>query len=214
LVLVLVLLFLPWVAACAPTAKAPSTSVAPPGPAPATFADDARPLPRYHSKRLALSLPLPDAPTWRIDDGSRAELVASHAPTRSRVVVAVLRADGLVGRSQCEELARRRHLVPAGDLRTVEDTVAVTQDTFDTRIWVAVEPGRGPARPLVGHVMAFGGFLRKCYVFDFSTEVDGAADEPVLSDRLAFARARILGGMRLDPFGDVPREPPSGAGGP
>lgn len=210
----LFLLFLWWSAACAPTAKAPSTSVAPPKPAPTTFADDARPLPRHHSKRLALSLPLPDGPTWRIDDHSRAELVATHAPTRSRVLVAVFRADELVGRSQCERLARERHLVPAGDLQTIEDTVAMTQETFDTRIWVAVEPGSGPGRPLVGHVMAFGGFLRKCYVFDFSTEVDGAAEESVLSDRLAFARARILGGMQLDPFGGVPGGSPAGADGP
>lgn len=208
------LLLLAGLVGCAPAAKAPATSVAPPRPAPATFADDARALPRYHSDRLGLSLPLPDGPTWRIDDHSRAELVATHAPTHSRVVVAVFRADELVGRSQCEELARERHLVPGGDLQTIEDTVAVTQDTFDTRIWVAVDPGSGPGRPLVGHVMAFGGFLRKCYVFDFSSEVGGAAEESVLSDRLAFARARILGGMQLDPFGGVPRGLPAGADGP
>jgi hypothetical protein len=202
------------VTGCAPTAKAPATAVAPPRPAPAAFADDARRLPRYHSKRLELSLPLPDGPTWRIDDHSRAELVATHAPTRSRVVVAVFRADELVGRQQCERLARERHLVPIGDLQTIEDTAAVTQDTFDTRIWVAVEPGNGPGRPLVGHVMAFGGFLRKCYVFDFSSEVDDSAQESVLSDRLAFARARILGGLELDPFGGAPRALPSGADGP
>jgi hypothetical protein len=58
--------------------------------------------------------------------------------------------------------------------------------------------------------MAFGGFLRKCFVFDFSTEVDGAADEPILSARLAYARARILGGLVLDPFAAVQRENPVG----
>ncbi|MGH7297196.1 MAG: hypothetical protein ACRELB_19815, partial [Polyangiaceae bacterium] len=57
-------------------------------------------------------------------------------------------------------------------------------------------------------VIAFGGFLRKCFVFDFSTQVDGARDEPVLSARLAFARARILGGVEIDPMGVVPREKP------
>jgi hypothetical protein len=174
------------------------------------FPDDPRPLPRYHSKRLALSLRLPDGPTWRIDDHSAPELVATHGPTRSRVTVSVFRTGELVGREQCEELARARRLVPRGELRTLEDEVALTQQTFDTRVWVALEVGAGPGQPLVGHVMAFGGFLRKCYVFDFSTQVDGAADEPVLSSRLAYARARILGGLELDPFGVVPRQNPTG----
>jgi len=194
--------------ACGAGPRPPVTAVAPVRPAAAEFPDDPRPLPRYHSKRLALSLPLPDGRAWRIDDHSRPELVATHAPTRSRVMVAVLRAEGLVGRNECESLARERKLVPAGDFHTLENALDVTQENYDTRIWVAVDPGSGPGSPITGHVMAFGGFLRKCYVFDFSTQIDGPADEPVLSSRLAFARARILGGLQLDAFGVVPREAP------
>ncbi|HTQ46326.1 MAG TPA: hypothetical protein VMI75_26400 [Polyangiaceae bacterium] len=175
------------------------------------FSDDPRPLPHYHSKRLALTVPLPDGHAWRIDDHTQPELVATHEQTHSKVVLAVLRADELVGRQQCEALARDRKLVPDGKLRTLEDAVDVTQENYDTRIWVAVEPGSGPTSPLVGHVLAFGGFLRKCYVFHYSTEVGAAADEPVLSARLAYARERILGGMQLDPFAAVPREKPAGA---
>jgi hypothetical protein len=170
------------------------------------------PLPRYRSKRLHLSLPLPDGHAWRIDDHSGAELVATHAATRSRVMLATFRADALVGRSQCEALARDRRLVPLlpeGDLHSPEDVSGITQETFDTRTVVVIVPGAGPDQPLVGHVTAFGGFLRKCFVFDFSTEVDGAADEPVLSARLAYARARILGGLVLDPFATVQREGPA-----
>jgi hypothetical protein len=126
------------------------------------------------------------------------------------VVLAVLRADELVGRTQCEALARGSKLVPEGKLRTLEDAVDVTQENYDTRIWVAVEPGSGATSPLVGHVLAFGGFLRKCYVFHYSSEVGGAADEAVLSERLAYARERILGGMQLDAFAAVPRERPAG----
>ncbi len=64
--------------------------------------------------------------------------------------------------------------------------------------------------------MAFGGFLRKCYVFDFATRVDSAKDESVLSERLAFARARILGGLALEVLGVVPRQgtPPPALPGP
>jgi hypothetical protein len=170
------------------------------------FPDDPRPLPRYRSKRFALSLPLPDGRTWRIDDHSKPELVATHAPTRSTVLVSVFHADELVGRSQCEALAHVHRLVPAVDLTVLEEETAITQQTFDTRTVVGIAPGSTPDQPLVGHVMAFGGFLRKCFVFDFATEVDGAADEPVLSSRLAYARARILGGLEIDPLGTVHRE--------
>jgi len=165
---------------------------------------------RYHSKRLAVSIPLPDGRAWRIDDHSQPELVATHAPTQSKVVVAVFHADELVGRTQCEALSRTRRLLPAGDLRTLEDEAILTQETFDTRVWVAIEPGSGPDRSLVGYVMAFGGFLRKCFALVFSTRVDDAADESVLSSRLAFARARVLGGLELDAFGNVPRDVPLG----
>jgi hypothetical protein len=185
--------------------------VAIPKAAAVSFPDDPRPLPRYHSARLALSLPLPDGHAWRIDDHSEAELVSTHAPTRSRVLLATFRTEALVGRSQCEALAHDRRLVPPlADLHVLEDVNGLTQETFDTRTVVAIAPGAGPDQPLVGHVMAFGGFLRKCFVFDFSTEVDGAADEPVLSARLAYARARILGGLALDPFAAVKRETPVG----
>jgi hypothetical protein len=158
-------------------------------------------------------LPLPDGRAWRIDDHSQPALVATHAPTRSRLGVSVFPADELVGRTQCEELARARGLVPEVDAsaqRTVEDEVAITQVTFDTRIEVTLEPGSGPDRTLRGRVMAFGGFLRKCYVFVYSTEVDAATDEAVLSARLALVRARVLGGLELEPFDAVPRDAPAG----
>ncbi len=199
-------------ALCACGAPAQQTVLVPAATRPpeVAFSDDPRPLPHYHSKRLALTVPLPDGHAWRIDDHTLPELVATHEPTHSKVVLAVIRADELVGRAQCEALARDRKLVPEGKLRTLEDAVDVTQENYDTRIWVAVEPGTGPTSPLVGHVLAFGGFLRKCFVFHYSTEVGAAADEPVLSSRLAYARERILGGMQLDPFAAPVREKPAG----
>jgi hypothetical protein len=191
-------------------AQTAPASVAAPRDAPhaVSFAEDGSPLPRYRSRRLGLSLPLPDGRAWRIDDHSRPELVATHTASRSKVVVAVLRASGNVGRTQCEDMAREAHLVPDDGLQTLDDEATVTQGAFDTRVRVALHVGTDPREPLVGHVMAFGGFLRKCYVFDFSSEVDGAADEPVLSARLAFARTRIFGGLALDSFDTVPRVGP------
>jgi hypothetical protein len=193
-------------AACGGPAATPSA--VPSRPPAVAFSDDPRPLPRFHSKRFSLSLPLPDGSAWRIDDHSQPMLVARHAPTRSTVAVAVFHADALVGRVQCEALARERNLVPSGELQVLEDQSGVTNETFDTRTVVALQPGAGPDQPLLGHVMAFGGFLRKCFAFDFSTEVDGAADEAILSARLAFARARILGGLAIEALGTVQREKP------
>ena len=179
-----------------------------PAAAPSASAhDDATaPLPRYRSKRLRLSIPLPDGRAWRIDDHSQPGLVATHATTRSRVIVSVFNAGTLVGRAQCEDLARSRNLVPSGDLRRLEDETTFTQGTFDTRIQVALEP-EAPDGALRGHVMAFGGFLRKCYVFVYSTEVGSVSDESTLAARLALARSRVLGGLELDPFDSVARDP-------
>lgn len=194
-------------AGCGAPAQTSGGTTAPPRPVPVAFPDDPRPLSRYHSGRLGVSLPLPDGHAWRIDDHSQPELVATHAPTASRVLVAVMRADDLVGRTQCEALARDRKLVPS-QLHELEQEVGVTLQSFDTRTVLAVDPGATPDEPLVGHVMAFGGFLRKCFVFDFSTRVDRVQDEPILSARLAYARARILGGLQLDVLGAVKRQEP------
>lgn len=186
-----------WGSACASSATVPAGVGASRAPV-ASFPDDANPLPRYHSKRLALWLPLPRGAHWRIDDHSRPELEADQALTRSRVVVAVFYADTLVGRSECEGRAVASKLVPARPLQTVDDEVVTTQGSFDTRIRVAVAPPDHEGGPLAGYVFAFGGYLRKCYAFAFSTEVALLADEPTLSSRLAFARTRILGGLELE----------------
>jgi len=196
-----------WVSACASTTPLPVRAGAGRAPA-ASFPDDTNPLPRYHSKRLALSLPLPRGAHWRIDDHSRPELEANEPITHSRVLVAILHTETLVGRSQCEERAVAAKLVPDGRFQTVDDEVATTQGSFDTRIRVAVAPPDHDGAPLVGHVFAFGGYLRKCYVFDFSTEVAQLTDEPALSSRLAFARTRILGGLALEGLGASSRLAP------
>jgi hypothetical protein len=195
---------------------APSRPASAATPAPSTaasFGGEDRPLLHYRSRRLELTLPLPDGRAWRIDDHSGPDLVATHEPTRSSLVVSVFATGELVGRARCEELARSRRIVPddgSRARRTVEDQVAITQVTYDTRIVVTLEPGSGPGRSLTGRVMAFGGFLRKCYAFVYSTEVDDATDEAVLSARLAFVRTRILRELELKPFDAVDRDAAAG----
>lgn len=181
---------------------------------PPSFPDDGRALPRYRSRRLGLSLALPDGKSWRIDDHSTPALVATHAPTQSKVVVAVLHADALVGRTECEALARASKIValPVPDRdRTIDDDVTVTSQSFDTRVRVSIAESPDGAGRLAGHVTAFGGFLRKCYVFDFSTAVDRATDEEALASRLALVRTRVLPALAIDELGNgLPRESRSG----
>ncbi len=197
------------VLSCAPSTPRVDSAPAIAGPTATTLGDGPAAMVRYHSRRLSLSLPLPQEPDWVVDDRSRAELVATQAATHSTVVVAVFRTDSVVGRDHCERLARDRGLLPSQPLLAIEDAVVVTQRTFDTRILVGLEPGSGPDRPLKGHVLAFGGFLRKCYVLTFSTQVDRADQEAALSSRLAFVRTRILPGLELDSLEGVRRPPVS-----
>ncbi len=135
---------------CGP-APAPVVALAtPPRPPAVAFPDDPAPLPRFHSQRLALYLPLPDGKAWRIDDHSRPELVATHAPTQSTVRVAVFRTEGLVGRHECEALARDRRLVPPASF-TPSRTRSTSRRTTTTRAsgWPSSQAPRRAARSWV-----------------------------------------------------------------
>ncbi len=178
-------------------AESPHGALAPRPGAPPGYAEDEHAWGAYHSKRLLLSLKLPEGRVWRIDDHSGPELRASHPGTRSEVIVSRWSEGELVGRKQCEARARERGFVPRKDLRTLESTVTVGPEAFDTRQWVALEVKGSGA--LVGHLFAFGGNIRQCLLFHLSTEVDGVVDELVLSQRLAMAKTRILDRLALDP---------------
>jgi hypothetical protein len=99
-----------------------------------------------------------------------------------------------------------------GALRTVEDAVTVGPEAFDTRVWVAIAPGASSEEPIVGHVFAFGAYVRTCLLFHFETRVASAASDAALSSRLAVVRQQVLGSLRLDALEDVPREAPQSPG--
>ena len=183
-----------------PVVRAPVTA----GPAARAQAypnEDAR-WPKFHSVRFRLSVPLPDGKAWRIDDHSQPELHASHDATASHLVVWSGSEFDLVNHAACEERARARGLVPEDPkrpLNTVEDTVTIGPAAYDTRLLVAVEPGKDANQPVVGHVFAFGAFIRSCLFVHVWTEVPSAKDEEILSERLALAKVRVVGGITLDP---------------
>jgi hypothetical protein len=161
---------------------------------------------KLHSLRFHLSVPVPDPASWRADDRSRGELVALEASTKSRLVVAIEPQSSLMNRQRCEARARELGLVPAATLRTVEDTVTVGPEAYDTRVWVALETSKSENGPIVGHLFAFGAYVRKCLFVHVTSEVPSGRDESVLSQRLALARVRMVGGITMDNFQEVPRE--------
>ena len=158
----------------------------------------------YHSVRYRMTIPLPRPRAWRIDDHSRLELVAKEGSTHSKLEVTIEDEPRLVNHAMCEERARMLGLVPAGGLKTIEDAVIVGPEAYDTRVRVGIEAGTNGGR-LVGHVLAFGGYVRKCLLVHLATEVGSEEDEATLSQRLALVRVRTLGGIKIDPLGAVPR---------
>jgi hypothetical protein len=198
----------PIVGACGaaePSVQAPTAGPVAPSTGPVVFADDGA-LKRFRSNRFRVSIPLPDGRTWKIDDHTRPELVARHAPTSSSLTLYSSIEPDLVNRQKCEERARALGLVPPGELRTVEDQATVGPDAYDTRIWVALSAGRAAGAPLVGHVFAFGAYIHKCLFFHFASEVASDRFEDALSSRLATARLRIFGGLALEAFDEPPRD--------
>jgi hypothetical protein len=187
------------VAACGGGAPPPSTPAAdlalPRAHAPAL---EAGPWGAFHSKRLQLTVKLPDGRAWKIDDRGGPDLVAVHPPTGSRLVIGASQEDELMNRQRCEERARARGWVPATALSTVEDEVHVGPGAYDSRVWTAIGTERRPGAALDGHVFLFGAFLRRCLFVRFSTKVP-VNEEPVMASRLAIASTRIVKAITLDP---------------
>jgi hypothetical protein len=167
------------------------------------FPEEPGPLLRYHSARFKLSVPLPDGRLWKIDDHHDRALVARHASTRSTLTVLTFTDPELVNRQRCQERAIETGLLSLHDPRTIEDETTIGPDAFDSRIWIALEPGASPGVPVTGHALLIGGFVHKCLFVHYVTDVASEKDEPTLTARLAVARLRILGGVRMEPF-DAP----------
>jgi hypothetical protein len=156
----------------------------------------------FHSTRFGVSVPLPDGPRWRIDDHHAPVLRATHADTRSTVELAVWREEELVNRAKCEKRAYEKGFAkePAGE--EVSSELVGIPTGFDTGVWIGADHDD---KVITGQLVAFGAFIHKCFYFRFETKAD-LKDAAVVSDRLAFTRLRIFGGLTLDSM-DVPREP-------
>jgi hypothetical protein len=196
-----------------PPAKTAGTDAPPPASRRAAdWPSEDRAWGKFHSKRFQLAVPLPDGKSWKIDDHSRPWLFAVHDATQSKLWLASTHEDELMNRQKCEARARELGWVPAAQLTTVEDKVTVGPEAYDTRVWIAIEAGK-PGGEIEGHVFLFGAFVRKCLLVHLATKVAGAAEEDVLSSRLAAASARVVRGITIDPprtsdDAEVPRDKP------
>jgi hypothetical protein len=192
---------------CGPAAvDKPVQSAPPAAPDGSALLDSSTHWPHFVSTRFGISLSLPDGKNWKIDDHTKPFLWATHEASQSSIVVRAWSDDDLMSRQRCEQKAREMGIFPDAELETVADDHVAEPPQYDTRVWVAIEP-RG-SRGLGGHVIAVGGFVRRCIFFHFDTVVP-SGKEDILSARLALARARIFKGLELGSIDAIERERPS-----
>jgi hypothetical protein len=186
------------------TPAAPKPVPVPPPPK-LDLVDPSLTWPRFVSTRFGVTLALPDGKGWKIDDHKKPYLYATHEPTHSVVVIKAWSDDALQSRQTCETTARLENLFPDAELVTAEEVHVAEPPSFDTRLLVAVEThGQKGA---TGHVIAIGGYIRRCLFFHFWSDVP-AGQEDLLLTRLALARTRIFGQLQLGNIDTVPREKP------
>lgn len=165
------------------------------------YSDIERSWGKFHSKRYAVTVSLPDGKAWKIDDHKAPELVAVHPPTQSRLSLIATEEVTLMNRQRCEERARRTRFFDLKEttLTTVEDEVHVGPEAYDSRVWVSIDASKADGS-VEGHIFLFGAFLRRCLLIHLATSVPSAKDEQVLASRLAIASTRVVKGVALDPL--------------
>jgi hypothetical protein len=90
--------------------------------------------------------------------------------------------------------------------------VWVGPEAFDSRVWVAIEPGK-PGGAVAGHVFLFGSYIRRGLFVHLTTIVPNAKEDEVLATRLAVGKEKIVKGITLDAprtteDADLPRDKP------
>ena len=146
-----------------------------------------------------LELLLPDADGWRHDPRERRTWVATHAATRSRLLVRMWSADSIVRPADCER--QLRELRP--DLPTLEPDERIEQRRLTVAGDVAAELTSGAVHAhgsaLTGHGLLFGSDGRHCLALVFSTQAEGETAARQVGDRLAIvSRALFERVRRLD----------------
>jgi len=201
------------VAACTPDPP-PATPVraAPPGAAagPPASGLDTGVWGEFRSKRFDLALSLPDGAGWRIDDHSGPWLEASHPGSSSKLLVRTWHEPDPVNRTRCEERARSWAKLPQREGADIlrKERLDVPAE-FDTIVEIGVVPPKAGAA-LDAFAMAFGGNVRRCFAYVYTTSATGPDAEQLVGGRLAVMVDGSLGKVRLESelTPRIPREAP------
>ena len=151
------------------------------------------------SARFGLSIPLPDPDGWQLVRERSSFLVLDHPTSSSRLVVRLWRETETMNRDRCEQQARAlRDLPPHDEAGGMSRRRIDVPPEFDTVVEVGFARS-SPTEPLTGHVMAFGGWVRRCFAFVYTTTAPAAVPdaERLVGDRMAVMEARALEGLEL-----------------
>ncbi|MBW2454203.1 MAG: hypothetical protein JRI68_06825 [Deltaproteobacteria bacterium] len=154
--------------------------------------------PRYRtvlSKRLQLSLPLPDRRGWTLERQGSSFLVMHHAATSSTLEVRVWREPENMNRSRCEQKARLVRDLPLRG-QEINRRLEELPSRFDSQVDVGFTAGAA-TEPLGGYVLAFGASARRCFAFAYSTTAAGPGAEQIVADRLVSIDGLTLAGVEL-----------------
>lgn len=185
-----------------------SKPVAPAGPPEEVRAFDAKDWGELYARALQLHVPIPEPRKWRMAERGN-EVVGVHSASHSKLWVTFWEERDLQNRTTCRAGAERDGLLAKRPMAVLEEHVDALPDAYDTRFWVAIDSARPEGR-ITGHVYATGAFLKRCFFFHYESSVPSEAHSDVLGARLAAARIRMLGTMKLDPprIGDDGRVTP------
>lgn len=169
----------------------------------------------YRSARFDLRLPLPDGPSWRVEDERSPWLEAVHEPANTKLLVRTWTEAGTANRAACEARARLWKDLPARERAEIVDTRRINVPPgFDTVVEVGVVPEKNMSRrpgdrAIEGFATAFGGWARRCFAYVLTTRATGKDAERLVAVRLAtmveLSLSNVTVEREIDPA--IPREP-------
>jgi hypothetical protein len=142
---------------------------------------------RVQASGQGLELFLPDADGWRHDPREPRSWVATHAATRSRLVVRAWRSDAIAKVAECERQIRAwRPDLPAlpPEARLETRTLRLAGDTT-AELWSGTSPARRTSGELFGHAQLVGSDGRNCLYLGYATSAEGDDVARVIGERLA-----------------------------
>lgn len=156
------------------------------------------PFGEHRSERFGLRVPLPDRPSWTIDDKRWSFLLAEHWAAATTLVARVWREEEPANRERCEARFREVRALPAREgAEVIEERRIGAPKGFDTVVTVGVvASGRGPT--IQGFALAFGANARRCFAYAAVTSAGGKGAEELVATRLATMVELSLSNVALE----------------